>query len=396
MSRAVSANVDAAPDARPLRRIALVLPPTGRYCREDRCQSYFAPDLLPSMRPPLEEVEASAGIRTNGGLPWLLDAPAEDLEPSAALDQIAAFDPDAVVLTATFGSLIDDVAFAEQLRQRLPAIPIGLRGGPVYALGAELLKRHAVLSFLIHGEPELTFGALCHQGLTGPGVIRRSGKNAPPPVASDLNTLPWADRSVLAPSLYRVRGTSRAQATIHVQRGCPFPCSYCLVSVVSGKKARHRDPSDVAREMRALQADGFSSFYLRADTLTLDQAWARELADAIATGAPGVTWISTTRVELADAETLRRLARSGCYGLSFGVETGSEAIGARIHKPPDLSAATAAFRRCDEVGISSLMYVMLGFYWETRATLEETGRFITSARPDLLTMYWAHPYPGTA
>ncbi|MBL8950520.1 MAG: radical SAM protein [Myxococcaceae bacterium] len=382
---------------RALKRVMLVLPPTGPYCREDRCQSYFSVDLVPSMRPPLEEVEAAAGIKCAGGEAAVIDAPALGLDVATTIDRVVRFAPDAVVLSATFGSLADDVAFAQALRGRLPRSSlIGLRGAPVYAYGAELLDRHPCVDFLIHGEPELAFAELSTRGLAGAGVIRRGHSNAPAPWAPSLDVLPRADRTVIEPSLYRVRGTFEPQATVHVQRGCPFPCSYCLVGTVSGKKARHRDPDDVARELAELTAQGIRYFYLRAETLTLDRQWARELGAAIAARAPKARWVSATRVETADRNTLAALARGGCYGLSFGVETGSAEIGRRINKPPSLARATEAFRSCDELNIASLMYVVVGFFWETAVTLEETRTFVEAARPDLLTVYWAHPYPGTA
>jgi radical SAM superfamily enzyme YgiQ (UPF0313 family) len=252
---------------------------------------------------------------------------------------------------------------------------------------------------LVRGDYELVFEGLVRDGLElAPGVTRRhQGQlvTTPPPLAKDLDALPWADRSVLDASRYVVRGTRRRQATVHVQRGCPFPCSYCLVASVSGRKARHRSPDDVARELAALVAEGYRFFYLRAETLTLDRRWARELGHAIARLAPTARWVSATRVDTTDEATLAALKAGGCYGLSFGVETGSARIGDLIRKPPDLEQTREVFRACDRQGIASLMYVMLGFLWETPQTQAETEAFVHAVRPDLLTLYWAHPYPGT-
>lgn len=376
-----------------MKRVAFVFPPTGTYCREDRCQSYFAFDLVPSMRPPLEEVEGAAGVRHAGGVPWLLDAPAMKLDDLGALDRIAAFRPDVVVATATFGSLDDDLTFLRRLRARLPGVPLGLRGAPCAAWGPALLD-HAELDFIVRGDPELVFANLVRDGVDGAGISTR-GRTSPAVTAEALDALPWPDRTVVDASLYRVRGTPWSQATVHVQRGCPFPCTYCLVATVTGRRARHRSPDDVAREMRALRATGTRFFYLRAETLTLDRAWARALAAAVSREVPDARWVSATRVDTVDEETLRALARAGCYGLSFGVETGSLDIGRRVRKAPDVDETRRAFRLCDDAGIASLMYVMLGFLWETPATLAETERFVHAVRPDLLTTYWAAPYPGT-
>lgn len=388
-----------------LRRVLFVFPPTGRYCREDRCQSYFAFDLVPSMRPPLEEAEAAGGVRRAGGTAQMVDAPAEGLSEAETLARVVAAAPDIVCLTTTFGSLADDLAFAAKLREALSLSPassaavLGLRGAPCYVEGQRLLAEQPCLDFLVRGDYELAFESLVREGRHG--AVGFLWRDTPPehagriPLAESLDDLPLPDRSILDATLYRVRGTRRPQATVHVQRGCPFPCTYCLVARVSGTRARHRSPQSIAREVKLLWSEGYRDFYLRAETFTLDRHWALETAAAIGREAPGARWVSTTRAELLDEETARALARGGCYGLSFGVETGSKDIGRRIRKPPSLEAAQRAFRACDAAGIASLMYVLLGFVWETPATLGETEAFIRAARPDLLTFYWAHPYPGT-
>jgi anaerobic magnesium-protoporphyrin IX monomethyl ester cyclase len=377
-----------------VKRVAFVFPPTGAYCREDRCQSYFAFDLVPSMRAPLEETEGAGAVRAAGGTPWLLDAPAMKLDEAEAIARVVAWGPEVVVATATFGSLEADVAFLRRLRARLPAsVPIGLRGAPCMVF-AERLFEHDVLDFFVRGDPEPVFTHLVRDGLAGAGVSTRA-RLSPAATATSLDGLPLPDRSVVDASRYRLRGTRWPQATVHVQRGCPFPCSYCLVASVTGKKARHRSPDDVVREMKPLREEGVRFFYLRAETLTLDARWAKELARAIALEVPDARWVSATRVDCVDPDTLQALAKAGCYGLSFGVETGSKDIGRRIRKVPELEVTREAFRACDGAGITSLMYVMLGFLWETPATLAETERFVHAVRPDLLTLYWAAPYPGT-
>jgi radical SAM superfamily enzyme YgiQ (UPF0313 family) len=86
---------------------------------------------------------------------------------------------------------------------------------------------------------------------------------------------------------------------------------------------------------------------------------------------------------------------AGCYGVSFGIDTSSELIGRMVSKPPKRDEARAALRVCDEVGILSLGYFMIGFIWDTPETLAETRDFIRDVCPDLLTIHFAHPYPGT-
>jgi radical SAM superfamily enzyme YgiQ (UPF0313 family) len=87
--------------------------------------------------------------------------------------------------------------------------------------------------------------------------------------------------------------------------------------------------------------------------------------------------------------------RAGCYGISFGIDAASQMIGERVRKKPNRERAHAAMRLCDQHGIVSLGYFMIGFLWETSDTLAETEAFLQAVRPDLLTIHFAHPYPGT-
>jgi anaerobic magnesium-protoporphyrin IX monomethyl ester cyclase len=381
-------------------RVLFLVCPTGAFCREDRCQSYFRPELVPSMRPPMEECEAAGALRAAGAEPFVVDAPALGLSDEATFEAVSRLAPDLIVLVTTFGTLDDDLAWAARLRVRFPATTIGVRGAPCYVLAEEILARSPAVDFCVRGEYELVFESVARSGHAGAvGTVYRDGDRivaAPSSgLASDLDALPWPDRSVIDASLYKVRGLGVPQATVRVQRGCPFPCSYCLVHTVSGDQARHRSPASVAAEIAAMQETGIDFFYLRAETFSLNRRWAEQTCDAIAERCPGARWVTTTRVECVDEALVGAMKRAGCYGISFGVDAASAAIGEKVAKKPDRRRALEAMRACDAHGVVSLAYVMIGFLWDTAATVDEAEEFLRAVRPDLLTIHFAHPYPGT-
>lgn len=381
-------------------RIAFLIPPTGLFCREDRCQSRFRFELIPTQRAPLEECEAAGAIRAAGGAPFVIDAPAERLSDEAVIGRIAKLRPDLVVLVASFGSLPFDLGWAKRLRESFPDVVLAARGAPVLVHAESILEQAPDLDFCVEGEYELVFGALVHEAPARvAGVIRRGERGVvrvgAAPIAPDLDALPLPVREVVDGDRYRVRGLGSKQATVRVQRGCPFPCSYCLVGRVSGSRARHRSPQSVALELAELCRGGTRHFYLRADTFSLDRSWAIETSRAIAREAPSARWVTTTRVECVDDELVAEMAAGGCYGISFGIDVGSRAIGERVGKRPDLPRAERAMRACDRAGVVSLGYFMIGFLWDTPETLAETAVFARAVRPDLLTVHFAHPYPGT-
>lgn len=381
-------------------RIAFLIPPTGAYCREDRCQSRFRFELIPSRRAPLEECEAAGAIRAAGGAACIVDAPGEGLDETAALARVRAFRPDLVVLVVTFGTLSLDLAFAKRVRDEIRGAAIAVRGAPVFVYAESILEQAPEVDFCVRGEYEIVFGALVDRPFDrvagvvarGPGGVRAIGGA---PIAEDLDRLPRAAHELIEADHYRVRGLGARQATVRVQRGCPYPCSYCLVQTVSGARPRHRSPESVADEVAEVCEQGTRHFYLRADTFSVDRDWAIATSRAIARRAPRARWVTTTRVDCVDAEIVSAMAAGGCYGISFGIDVGSREIGRRVGKRPDLARARRAVEFCDDSGVLSLAYFMIGFLWETEATLAETEAFARAVRPDLLTVHFAHPYPGT-
>jgi radical SAM superfamily enzyme YgiQ (UPF0313 family) len=353
------------------------------------------------MRPPLEECEAAGAIRVLGASYTVIDAPTLELNDEEFKRRIEDFRPDLLLLTITFGSLEADLVWARELRKLLPEIPLGLRGAPCYVRAEELLKYNPSVDFCLHGDYELIFCSIIESGLEGsPGVTYRSASGVISKgclaYAEDLDELPTPDRSGIEVRRYKVRGLGYPQATIRVQRGCPFPCTYCLVHTVSGNRARHRSADSIVREIQQLLRDGIRYFYLRAETFSLDRQWALKLCRELALHCPGMRWVTTTRVELVDEELLVAMKHAGCYGISFGLDTASKESAQRARKPLRQGEAKQVFTLCRRHRILSLAYLMIGFVWDTEETLDQTERFAHAICPDLLTIHYAHPYPGTA
>jgi anaerobic magnesium-protoporphyrin IX monomethyl ester cyclase len=386
------------------KRVLFCFCPTGKFCREDRCQSYFSFELIPSLRSPLEECEAAGAIKEVGGKAKVIDAPALGYSDDKFLAEVKAWNPDCVIIVTTFGSLKEDCQWADKLSLVLKkGTPIGVRGAPALVLAEQLLESFPAVDFCVQGEYELVFAELVQLGFQASrGVVRRSLCNNsieffPAPKADALDELPFPDRDGIDLNLYKVRGIGKAQATIRVQRGCPYPCSYCLVATVSGRKPRHRSPNSIIAEMKQLVALGITSFYLRADTFTLNKKWASSVCRAIANEVPQARWVTTTRLDCLDEELLKSLRQAGCYGLSFGADVVSPRIAWLVKKQaPSIHETTKILRSCDKLGIISLLYVMVGFLWEDEQSLADTEMFIHKSRPDLVTVHYAHPYPGTA
>lgn len=296
------------------------------------------------MRPPLEECEGAAGVCKAGGTAAVIDAPAGGLSELEFFARILEFNPSLLVLGVTFGSLDDDLDWATRLVAKFPAVKIAIRGAPCYVWGKEILARAPAIEFCVRGDYELVFEQVCVRGALAEGLTQRAPDGSivesPPPLSPSLDALPFQDRSSIDASRYKVRGSRYPQATIHVQRGCPFPCTFCLVHTVSGNRACHRSPESVVAEVQGLLRQGIRHFYLRAETFSLDRSWAIAVSLALAQHCPEARWVTATRVECVDDEVIKAMRAGGCYGISFGVDVASEEIGRRVKKPTTCSPGT--------------------------------------------------------
>jgi len=81
--------------------------------------------------------------------------------------------------------------------------------------------------------------------------------------------------------------------------------------------------------------------------------------------------------------------------ISYGLESGNEAILEGINKKISLPASRKAVRMAHEMGIKVAGHFIFGFPGETRQTLEETLRFALELPLDIAQFYAAAPFPGT-
>jgi hypothetical protein len=110
----------------------------------------------------------------------------------------------------------------------------------------------------------------------------------------------------------------------------------------------------------------------------------------------GLPWFCEVRVDTIDDGLLRLMRAAGCFKVGFGVESGDEEVLARSGKGITLEQARRAVKWCDESGMLSHVFFILGHPGETRAQAERTLDFIEalpdSCEPSLSLM---RIYPGT-
>ncbi|NQU45244.1 radical SAM protein, partial [bacterium] len=179
-------------------------------------------------------------------------------------------------------------------------------------------------------------------------------------------------------------------------RGCPWPCSFCRAGRVWGRRIRTRSVANVLEEIRVLREDfGIRHLAFMTDSLTLNRTWALELFGALCAMEEEPEWVCNSRVDVVDAEMLALMKRANCRMISYGVESGSQAILDASRKGITLEQCERAIRLTREAGIPCMAYFIIGLPGETRDTAEESIRFAKRIKPDYVNFHVATPFPGT-
>jgi hypothetical protein len=242
------------------------------------------------------------------------------------------------------------------------------------------------IDFLLRGEAEHTLPLLLDE-LAGPqaihhvpGLTYREGsavrRNANAPVIADLDALPSP-----AYHLTRYLETTRT-ADLELGRGCPFACTFCSTNDFFRRNFRLRSPQRILQDMRAIAAQyGIRDFQLTHDMFTVDKRRVAAFCEAMHTSGENFTWSCSARTDCVDQALLELMAGSGCRGIFFGIETGSQRMQKIIDKHLDVERAKDIIDIAENLGIGTTVAFIAGFPEETWDDIRQTMRvFMHSAR----------------
>lgn len=320
-------------------RIALVNPP-WRFdhsiyfgCRE--------PHL------PLELGSAKVLLEQAGHDVLMLDGHLMGLDADALAEQVAAFAPDATVVTTAPTYLFWRCAPPELRVPRDFLIALGGRGGRTIAVGphgsvtprATLLKLD--VDIVVRGECEealvdiasgaslgeiagLTFLDGCEIRITGGPRATRF---------TQLPALSWPDEWIARHHHHHHRFEGRPEgpgAEVEASRGCPYSCSFCA-KIDFRDKYRRRDLPVLLEEIDRLLGQGVTYIYF-IDEIFLPNA---PLLEALV--ARQVAFGIQTRIDLWKPDMLDLLGAARCVSVEAGVESLSAEGRAALDKKCRLS-----------------------------------------------------------
>jgi len=359
--------------------------------------------------PPLDLPYLAAYLLREGLEVEVIEAGAIDLSCKELLEAIDSKDPGDGTLAMIRTSLptIDwDLEVCTQIRRRSPRLRIAIWGGAVPSLLFRI-QLDPTIDFAVLGEPDETVAELMHGEDMAQiaGLLFREGgdwrRNPERKAERDLDRLPFPRWELLPYERYVIPKSSMMGRMrflpILTSRGCPYGCIYCPYPVGQGLKWRYRSPGNVVDEIEHLVRDLRVQYVLFRDPMfSLNQKRVVAICEEILRRNLRVTWACETRVDCLEESTIAIMARAGCTGINFGVESTDPEIQKGVHRKPILAPEfIEKVALCRRHHIRTFAFFIVGLPGDTVDTILDTVRFAVEIGASWTQFTVATPFIGT-
>lgn len=357
-------------------------------------------------QPPLGLLRIAASAEQEGWNVKLIDGNVLDLSPFEVANHIPA-DVDLVGLTG----MTPIVNYAFEVANFVKAsldVPILLGGSHITILPVETMKSIKEIDIGVISEGEETLRELLkyydepEKLKTVKGIIYREGgkiiTTKHRPFLKNLDVLPYPAYHLLEKPLTKYRpfpphGRKLPFMSIVSSRGCPFNCTFCSHNVW-GRVFNTFSANYVYEQIRFLM-EQYNVKYIQFydDSFTLKRKRIMELCGLLKN--LDIDWSCETRVNCVDRELLTVMKQAGCNLIGFGLESGVQRVLDVLNKQITLNQSRKAIELCDDLGITSIAYMMLGCPSETEKEILESMNFVNSLPLDYVQWSICTPYLGT-
>ena len=182
---------------------------------------------------------------------------------------------------------------------------------------------------------------------------------------------------------------------VQAGRGCPNTCKFCTIACLYKGKYIRRDIDEVMRDIKHIKKLGFKEFLLVDDNIVSDPDYMLELCRQIKP--LKMRWMSQCAIQIADNPKLLKAAyESGCYVLSFGLESINKSAMKEINKNwADPNDYIEIIKKVNDAGIEVASEMIIGLDTDTLESLDATIEFVKKSNIIAPKFYCLTPIPGT-
>lgn len=380
-------------------KVLLVFPPIigeERYGKLAEAGSYLPPLGLLYLATTLKDKYEIRII--DGGV---LDITVEDVGK-----EIERWEPDIVGVSVITPTFYRAIALCKLVKEINPEI-ITVLGGPHPSACPEESMQNEYVDVVVKGEGEITFRELVEKVEKGEDIsavngiyYRKDGKviSTPPRERiADIDSLPFPARELLDIKMYRpsvLHYKKTPVFSIMCGRGCPYRCTFCSCAKVFKGKVTIRTPQNVISEIKYLiDKYGAKEITIWDDTFGIFKKWTLEFCELIKP--LKINWSAWMRVDMVDEEILDKMAGSGCWHISYGVESGNQKVLDTIKKGFNIEDVKRAFKLTHKAGVEARGTYILGLPNDTWETMMDTINIAIETEADYAQFQLLTPYPGT-
>jgi len=326
------------------------------------------------------------------------------------VDSIARDRPAFVGIYSTAFGWKQAVQTAWDIRLHDPDVFIAVGGPYPMAVQEKCLADSVWIDAVVTGEGEITVVEMVDclargRDLAGvAGVVFRNNdnivRNAPRPLITDLDSLPFPARGLLGPRDTYVPppGTYRRKpvTVLMTSRGCNRRCIYCFQMDKERKTGiRYRSIENVVEEIEHCLRLGYREIKFLDETLAADYGRAMELAQEIRRRKLDFTWFASACVSQVDRPLLRAFRDAGCWAILLGAESGVQKNLNALRKGITLDQTRQAVKAAKDAGLKVFTPFLFGIPGETFAEGLKTIDFACDLDPDAANFHALTPFPGT-
>ncbi len=329
-------------------------------------------------------------------------------------EKVKEFEPDIVGVSCIFSTQAENAKHALKLVKEVNSEILTMTGGshPTYDL-INILNEDYV-DFVIIGEGELPTSQLLN-GLNNGGDLSQIGGlayksnknkvvNTNRQYIENLDELAFPARHLLNMEMYfkinfpqNPYPKGKRVTQIITSRGCSAKCVFCTTTNFWGNRYRGRSAENVVAEIRELKEKyDIDEIQFTDDNFTLNKERAMKVLEGIKEF--GLHWCAPQGVAAwaLDDELLEKMKESGCYQLTFAVESGNQQVLNNIVKKPlDLKKVNPLVRKAQELGIKVHSFAICGLPGETLENMQETYDFVKDCGFDSASFFVATPLIGS-
>lgn len=337
------------------------------------------------------------------------------LSPKGIRKEVEDFKPHIVGISSMYTMYAKGTHIAAGIVKDINRDILVVCGGTHASVSPQMVLEDPNIDILVKGEGEITFLEIIRQleqnkdiyGLEGI-IHKKDGRifeNPSRPLIRDLDSLPNPARhlfpmhqyfkNTLAATNYIVR---YPVTTLITSRGCPGNCVYCSVKKTWGRTWRPRSPENVVDEIEFLIKNyGIREVHFTDDSISVDMKRFYKLCQEIIKRKIHIKWSTPAGIAiwLLDRDLLRIMKKSGCYRLTFGLESGNADTLRFIGKAYSYGKAKEIIAEANRLGMWTAGTFIIGFPNETKAQIYDTISYALKSDLDFIIFYTPVVFPWT-